>query len=239
MGKRISQEMINQIPILYKELGTKKAVAEQLGISTATVNKYLNLGEAINCAESTSQKPRIKITSEMVEEINRLYEETHNMSEVARRMGISAGAVKSHLNQENLDYNKRLYEDRDALYFYVYRLFGEYSKECPVDPWNVVQMQKFVKQGMSYRAQLLTLKYFYEVKGNKIQDQYKTIGIIPYIYSESERYYYTQASRAQEIIEAIQKQLEKDRIEIKINPSDYFSRKKKKKEIDLDNLGGD
>ena len=45
MGKKISEDIINQIPILYKELGTKKAVAEKLGISSSTVSKYINLYE--------------------------------------------------------------------------------------------------------------------------------------------------------------------------------------------------
>jgi DNA invertase Pin-like site-specific DNA recombinase len=46
MGKKISEDIINQIPALYKELGTKKAVAEKLGISSSTVSKYINLYEA-------------------------------------------------------------------------------------------------------------------------------------------------------------------------------------------------
>lgn len=237
MGKKISQEIINQIPILYKELGTRKAVAEELKISVSTVGKYLNLGEAV---VSSEKKPRVKITPEVIEQINELYAKERNMAEVARQLGISSSTVKSHLTEENLQLCKRQYEDRDALYFYIYRLFGHYSKEDPVDPWNICQMQKFAKQGMSYRGQLLTLKYFYEVKGNKVQEKYKTVGIIPHVYTEAERYYQSQASRAQEIAEAIQRQLEKDRVEIKINPSDYINKKRsKKKTIDLNKLGDD
>ena len=41
-----------------------------------------------------------------------------------------------------------------------------------------------------------------------------------------------------EIGEAIARQLEKDRVEIKYNPSDYIGKKKrKKKEIDLNSIG--
>ena len=234
---KISQDIIDQIPILFKELGTRKAVAEKLGISASTVSKYLNLSEA--AAASPEKKTRVKITPEVIEQINKLYAEKKNMAEVARNIGISIATVKKYLTPENLELCKKQYDDRDALYFYVYRLFGQYSEEYPVDPWNILQMQKFAKQGMSYRGQLLALKYFYEVKRNPVQERFKTIAIISYIYSDAERYYTSQASRAEEIARAIQLQLEKDRIEIKINPSDYFKQKKKKKTIDLNKLGDD
>ena len=48
---------------------------------------------------------------------------------------------------------------------------------------------------------------------------------------------YNQAKKADEIGEAIERQLQKDRLEIKYNPKDYFNPKKKKKMIDLNTLG--
>jgi predicted transcriptional regulator len=56
MGKKISEDIINQIPALYKELGTKKAVAEKLGISSSTVSKYINLYEAAPQSASPAAK---------------------------------------------------------------------------------------------------------------------------------------------------------------------------------------
>ena len=41
MGKKISEDIIAQIPILYEKLQSKAEVARQLGISAASVNKYL------------------------------------------------------------------------------------------------------------------------------------------------------------------------------------------------------
>ena len=38
------------------------------------------------------------------------------------------------------------------------------------------------------------------------------------------------------ISDAIKAQLEKDRVEIKYNPSNYINKKKKKKEIDLNSI---
>ena len=94
--------------------------------------------------------------------------------------------------------------------------------------------------GMSYKTQLLTLKWYYEVERNPVQDRYHTIGIIPYVYDKAANYYKLQEKKRKEIEVAIEKQLEQDRVEIKYNPGDYIGRKKKKKMIDIDSIvGGD
>ena len=93
MGKKISEDIIKQIPILYKELGTKKKVAEQLGISATTVNKYLTLYEANPLFEPAAQKerkPKTTITQEIIDKINKRYSECMNMSQVARELNISS-----------------------------------------------------------------------------------------------------------------------------------------------------
>lgn len=233
LAKRISDEIKNQIPILYKKLGSKKKIAETLGISVSSVNKYLNLYEA---APPEEKKLKNKITDEMIEEINNRYKDCRNMSQVARELNISSTTVKRYLTKENLNLKQEEINDRDALFFYIYRLFGQYSKDQPVSPWNITQMQKFKKQGMPYRGQLLTLKYFYEVKKNSTEKSNGSIGIIPFIYTESRLYYEQQAKRADEIGAAIQKQLEQDRIEIRYNPSDYIGQRRKKKLIDLNSI---
>ena len=61
--------------------------------------------------------------------------------------------------------------------------------------------------------------------------------IIEYVYERARQYYHNQAKKADEIGEAIERQLQKDRLEIKYNPKDYFNPKKKKKMIDLNTLG--
>lgn len=236
MAKRISDEVKNQIPILYKELGNKTQVAKQLGISVSTVSKYLNLFEAAPEQQETERKTRVKITDEIIEQINIRYAECKNMSQVARELGIAPSTVKNHLNKENLDSIQKQNDDRDALFYYIYRLFGQYSEECPVSKWNITQMQKFRTQGYPYRGQLLTLQYFYDIKKHSIQKSNGSIGIIPFVYDEARLYYNTQAKKAEQVSAAIQRQLEQDRIEIKYNPSDYFGQKKKKKTIDLNSL---
>ena len=76
MGKKISDEIKKQIPILYKEIGNKTQVAKQLNISVSTVSKYLNLIEAA----PQERKPRTVITPEIIKEINDKYTICKNMS---------------------------------------------------------------------------------------------------------------------------------------------------------------
>lgn len=233
MGVKLSNEVISQIPILYEELKNKTEVARRLGISVASVNKYLTV---INAAPVEKKKTRVKVTPELIEQINQEYARCKNMNEVARRLGVSSTTVKNHLSEENLALSKHMNDDRDALWYYIYRLFGQASEDKPVSDWNITQMMKFKNQGMTYRGQLLTLKYFYEVKKNTTKKSNSSIGIIPFIYEEARAYYSKIEQQQKEIGEAIQRQLEKDRLEIKYTPSDYIGKKKKKKEIDLDTI---
>lgn len=233
MAKKLDEEIIKQIPILYKEYGVKKKVAEQLGISVSTVTKYLTVYEA---APQEEKKVRVKITDELIQQINQRYAECKNMSQVAREFDISPSTVKKHLTEDNLALSKIQNDDRDALWYFIFRTFGQYSEDKPVSDWNITQMQKFKRQGMPYRGQLLTLKYFYEIKKNSTEKSRGSIGIIPFVYEEAKTYYERQARKADEISKSIQKQLEQDRIEIKYNPSDYIGRKKKKT-IDITKLG--
>lgn len=237
MGK-LSEETKNQIPILYEEYKNKSKVAKELGISPSTVTRYLNLKSAEKATEDSTtvaaQRIKIKITDEIIEEINKNFSISNNLSLVARQMGISSSTVRKYLSEENLESLAKRNEDWDALWYYVYRLFGEQSPEQPISDWNIVQMTKFRAQGMTFRGQLLSLKYFYEVKNNSIEKAHGSIGIIPFIYQESKMYYASIAKQQKEIFESIQKQLEKDRIEIKYNPANYRKGKKKNgKKIDL------
>ena len=235
MAKKIEQDIINKIPILYKTYGIKKKVAEELGISVSTVSKYLNIIEAT--PEQKEKKTKTKISDEIIAEINEKYSLYKNMSQVARELNIAPSTVKKYLNEENLKNKQLLSDDRDALWYYIFRLFGQYSEDKPVSDWNITQMQKFKAQGMPYRGQLLTLKYFFEVKKNSIEKAKGSIGIIPFIYAEARVYYENKAKKADDITNSIKKQLEKDRIEIKYNPEDYMKQKKKKKKINLEDIG--
>ena len=201
----------------------------------SSVSKYLTIFEA--APQEKEPKKKTKVTPEIIEQINKRYSECKNMSQVARELGISATTVKNYLSEDNLQLKQIECDDRDALWFYIFRLFGKYSDDKPVSDWNITQMQKFRKQGMPYRGQLLTLKWFYEVKKNSKDKSNGSIGIIPFVYDDARHYYEKQAKKADEIGQAIQKQLEQDRIEIQYNPSDYIGKKTRRKLIDLNEIG--
>ena len=235
MAKRIPDEIIQKIPILYKEYGVKSKVAEELGISVSSVSKYLTIFEA--APQEKEPKKKTKINEETIQKINQRYSECKNMAQVARELGIAPTTVKKYLTEENLQLKQTESDDSDALWYYIFRLFGEYSEDKPVSDWNITQMQKFRKQGMPYRGQLLTLQYFYDIRKNSKDRSNGSIGIIPFVYDEARLYYEKQAKKADEIGRAIQKQLEQDRIEIKYNPSDYIGKKTRRKLIDLNEIG--
>ena len=70
MANRLSDEIINKIPVLYSELQNKAAVARELGISVASVNKYLTVISGAPQEIKKEKKKRIKITDEVIKQIN-------------------------------------------------------------------------------------------------------------------------------------------------------------------------
>ena len=225
MKSKITPEIVEQINELLKEK-TQKEVAEILKLNPATVSKYSN-----------KKKVRKEITPELINEINEKYKEYRNLSRVAKELNISYATAGKYLSEENKELKKKNYDDRDALFYYIIRLFGVNSEEEPVSTHNLTLMNRMLNQGISYKAQLLTLKYFYEIKRNKVKEEYKTIGIITYVLKDSINYYREKAAEQKLIEEQIKKQLEKDRIEIPYNPSQFlYKKRKKKKQIDLDSI---
>lgn len=172
----------------------------------------------------------IKVTQEIIDQINETYLSTLSYSRTSKKVGCSTSTVKKYLTKECQELAEEKLQDWDALYFYVYRLFGHNTDEEPVSLHNITQMHRYFDKGMTYRGQLLTLKYFYEVQKRPVKKQYRTVGIIPHIYEEAKLYYMRKAKNAEEIQNGIKKQLAKDRIEI---PYDPRKRRQKKKTLDL------
>lgn len=78
MGKKIDEAIIEQIPVLFEELKSKAEVARRLGISPASVNKYLTIYNGAPVEVVT--KKRIKVDEEIIAQINEKYKSCKNMT---------------------------------------------------------------------------------------------------------------------------------------------------------------
>lgn len=87
---------------------------------------------------------------------------------------------EEHLSPEQLD--------KLDLENYLIQLFSlEY-----VEPQMQLMIKKFISEkGFTYSGIKKALIYFYEVKGNKPDNKGKSLGIVPYVYEDSKRYFYS------------------------------------------------
>ena len=69
------------------------------------------------------------------------------------------------------------------------------------------QWETFLKQKMTGKGIYFGIKYFYGIKGNSVHKCEEGIGIIPYIYEESHKYWREREQREQGILASIEKQL--------------------------------
>ena len=123
-------------------------------------------------------------------------------------------------------------EYEDLIYDFIKR-----DMHFDYDYWKCeTQLKKFKKDGMTLKGVFFALKYFYEVCHGDWSKGHGGIGIVPYIYEDSYRYW---ARKEQEqkgaIAEIEQQMLEAHQREVKkvLAPQP----KKKKKEVDLSVLG--
>ena len=77
--------------------------------------------------------------------------------------------------------------DAEALHLYCKELFGE--------DYNYVMTKKltdrYIKEyGYTYSGIKKSLQWFYEIKGNSKEKANGSVGIVPYCYEESRKYFY-------------------------------------------------
>lgn len=90
---------------------------------------------------------------------------------------------------------------KEELHSYICKLF---NLKAP-GPVNYKYIKRFIEEnGYTYEGILNALKYFYEVKEGDIEKAGERIGIVPFVYSEANRYYEQQES----IKNKIEQQLE-------------------------------
>ena len=78
--------------------------------------------------------------------------------------------------------------DKIALEEYIQKLFNiDY-----VEPQIQLQIKRFVeKNNFTYSGIHKALIYFYEVKGNPVEKAGKSLGIVPWVYQDAYRYYFS------------------------------------------------
>lgn len=86
---------------------------------------------------------------------------------------------EANMTQEERDY--------ESLQEYCKKLFGE--------DYNYIGTKRLIEKykkdyGYTYSGIEKSLRYFYEIKGNSVEKANGSIGIIPYTYEESRKYYY-------------------------------------------------
>lgn len=81
-----------------------------------------------------------------------------------------------------LEAYKRQTADRRALTDYIQELYGEFPRSV------TKQMEDFKAQGMTYKGQELSLRYWYDTLGHEL-DASKGIGIIPFCYDAAKRHF--------------------------------------------------
>lgn len=77
-------------------------------------------------------------------------------------------------------------DDKDIFNEYIMKIYDEEF----VPPNILKQANHYIAEyGFTFKGMYRALKYFYEVKGNKVDKSRKTIGIIPYVYKQAEIFF--------------------------------------------------
>lgn len=114
------------------------------------------------------------------EKFNRDKEPTTQIS--ARRYAHKECAEKHEANKGQEE------KDLEALEKYIMQLFDETYVNARVRK----QLKEYKEQyHFTYSGILKTLIYWYEIKGNSTEKANGGIGIIPYVYNDALKYYYT------------------------------------------------
>lgn len=105
--------------------------------------------------------------------------------------------------------------DRQELYDFCCSTWGLTEP----DEKLVSQIKYFRSQGYEYKAMKYTLRYFFEVKHERKTEE-PSIGIIPYIYNEAEKYFKAYLVKQKEIEEKAKLQKAKEVKVVKVTKKD-------------------
>jgi hypothetical protein len=128
----------------------------------------------------------------------------------------------------------QLVKERDRLGEYICYLF----KLKKPGPRNYTLIKKYIEDnGYTYKGIFYSLKYFYEIKKNDIRKSNESIGIVPYVYDEAQKYFEDLENRKEKIKQVGVQVETTDKMNVTI--STRQNKSKGRKEYDLSTLLGD
>lgn len=102
-------------------------------------------------------------------------------------------------------------------------------------PRNYTLLKRYIEQeGYTYKGIFYSLKYFYEVQKHDTKKSNESIGIVPYVYEEAQKYFEELESKREKIKDAVP-QVDTQKVTVKV----HANQNTKKKIINLDDLLGD
>lgn len=134
------------------------------------------------------------------------------------------------------NYHKNCYKEvkeKDELTEYICKIF---HLKKP-GPRNYSLIKRYSTQGLTYTGMLNALKYFYEVQNHSTEKAKESIGIIPYVYEEANKYYNDINNRKEKIKEVVEQKEQEKKVTVKVRLDKKSNRNKTL--IDLEGLIGD
>lgn len=141
------------------------------------------------------------------------------------------------LRFKNKNYHKQccqLAKERERVCEYICYI---YNLKAP-GPRNYALLRKYIDEnGFTYKGIFYSLKYFYEVKNGNKEKAQESIGIVPYIYDEAQKYYKELEERQTKIKQVVS---QVDTIEkLGVTVSTKLNKSKLRKGYNLNDLLGE
>lgn len=125
------------------------------------------------------------------------------------------------------------FKEREELAEYICKLF--HLKKA--GPRNYTLIKRFQQEnGYTFAGMQNALKYFYEVKNNSVEKAKASVGIIPYVYEEAQRYYNKVNNKTKAFAQAITAAKKQ---EVKLVSINHSRPKRQKKLYNLEDIGID
>lgn len=124
-------------------------------------------------------------------------------------------------------------KERDRVCKYICYI---YNLKVP-GPRNYALLKKYIEEGYTYKGIFYSLKYFYEIQKADKAKAKESIGIVPFIYEEAQKYF-EELENKQAKVKTVVSQIDAaDKLNVTV--STKINKPKSRKEYNLDDLLGD